>query len=331
MGRSRLATTLVAAAVAAGWASPAMAQDGIAQPGQAAADHAAEQPGPPEQGPTQPSGAWPLQEGHVPSYKAPPKYQTVVRGEIQDNDPIGEYGQPRWTAWRLFPTTRVYVVPAGTVQLEFWLDTLLPFSDPDEVRFRGLYELEIGLGHRLQLDLYLRTEQKGYQGKLELESEKLELRWALADWGVIPGNPTLYLELSRFTEGPMTLEAKVLLGGNLASRTHWGVNLVFERDLGGTHLYNQYGVTAGLSYVVLDRTFSLGAELQFESADGGRNDRGSLSEAKLLAGPSLQWRPVPPVHVDLVALFGGLGGRSDTGDFEWRAGMRPLLVVGCEL
>jgi hypothetical protein len=345
------------------WVAPARAQNGIAQPGESAAERDAQrqqqqqqqQPAAGQPTPAQPAApeapkpaepiknAWPLQEGHLPSYAAPPRYESVVRGAITDNDPIGDYGQPRWTGARLFPTTRVYILPANTVQMEYWLDVVMPFGGgssfagqfpggtPDDSRLRNLYELEIGLGYHLQLDLYLRTEQQGYQGALQVESEKLELRWALADWGVIPGNPTLYFELSRFSGGPMTLETKVLLGGNLASRLHWGVNLVFERDLGGTPLYNQYGVTAGLSGAVVDRKFSLGVEVQVESTDGGRDDRGNLSELWILGGPSIQWRPVPPLHIDLVALFGGLGDHDVSGAFAWRGGMRPLVVIGWEL
>jgi hypothetical protein len=287
----------------------AKAQSGIAQPGQAAQENS--------------------EAGKPP--RSTSKNSTVVQGALQENDLIGDYAQPRWTAQRLFPTTRIYVVPPESIQLEYWLDTLAAFSSPGDVRFRNLYELELGLGHRLQLDLYVRTEQKGYQGTMELESEKLELRWALADWGKLPGNPTLYFELSRFTEGPATLETKLLLGGNLAARMHWGLNVVFERDLGGSALLNQYGVTAGIAYAVTDRKLSIGAELQFESTDGGRDARGQLDEVKVFAGPSVQWRPVGPVHVDLVALIGAFGERNEAGELGLSAGMRPLLVIGYAL
>ena len=310
---------------ASGVASTAQAQ--VVQPGQAAqeqdedaADATRAEQTRAAEGPT----------SRVPSYAAQPNYETIVRGEIAENDPIGSYDQPRWTASRLFPTTRVYVLPAKTIQLEYWLDTVMPFSTPSDVRFRNLYEVEMGLGYRLQLDLYVRTEQQGDQGPLAVESEKLELRWALADWGVIPGNPTLYFEASRFTDGPATLESKLLLGGNIGGRLHWGANLVFEHDLWGDALANQYGVTGGISYALIDRVFSLGAELQVESTDQGKHVRNKLDELWVLAGPTIQWRPVPPAHVDLVALVGGLGER-DTDKLKFKAGMRPLLVVGWEL
>ena len=265
---------------------------------------------------------------HVPAYAAPTTI--VVHGRIAEDDQIGDYNQPRWTATRLFPTTRVYVVPAGTVQVEYWSDTRTLFSTPDQTRFRNLYELEMGLGHRLQLDLYLRTEQNGSQGQLDLESEKIELRYALTDWGVIPGNPTLYLELSRFTNAPATAEIKLLLGGNLFGPVHWGLNAVYERDLWGSALFHQYGLTGGLSYAVIDRELSVGAEMDVESTDAGRQHRTRLDELWVSAGPSIQWRPVPPVHLDLVALLGALGERQSDA-MSFKAGIRPLLVAGWEI
>lgn len=298
-------------------APPALAQ--VVQPGQAAQE-SAESARPDDE----------AEPKHVPTYAAPPVYETVVRTGIAENDLVGAYAQPRWTGARLFPTTRIYVLPPNTLQLEYWLDSVVPLAHPEDVRFRNLYEVEIGLGHRLQLDLYLRTEQKGWTGAEGVESEKIELRYAFADWGRIFGNPTLYVEFSRFSEAPPTVEAKLLLGGNLAARMHWGVNLVFERDLGGGSLVNQYGVTGGLAYAVIDREFSLGAELQVESSDGGKHGRGRLEELWALAGPSIQWRPVPPLHIDLVALFGGLGSR-ESGALDFVAGARQWLVIGWEL
>ena len=136
----------------------------------------------------------------------------------------GPYQQPQWTERRRFPGTRVYVAPPGSATFEFWLENKTPFGG--ENRLRTLYEMAFGLGHRLQLDLYVRTQVDG-QGPMVIESERLELRWALADWGVLPGNPTLYLEWIRPTDGPMRAELKLLLGGELSPRLYWGFNLFF--------------------------------------------------------------------------------------------------------
>lgn len=145
---------------------------------------------------------------------------------------IGDYNQPRWTATRHFPGTRVYVVPAGSVGAEWWLDYKQSLSDRRAARYRSRYELESGLGHRLQLDVYLQTEQSGHHAPIKLAAEKVELRYALADWGVIPLNPTLYLELVRNHDDYPVDELKALFGEELAPRWHMGMNLVFEHARG---------------------------------------------------------------------------------------------------
>ena len=286
----------------------------VAQPGQAAADAEG----------TPATEATP----RLHSWDAPPVYQTIVVGGAREEDLIGAYKQPRWSAARLFPTTRVYVLPAETVQLEVWLDTQLAFREAENVRFRNRYELEIGLGHRLQLDLYLGTEQQGIDGKLGLESERIELRYAFADWGVAWGNPTIYLEFARHDEGPPTLEAKLLLGGGIVPRLHWGLNLVFESALAGSDWGFEYAVTGGLAYALVDSCFSLGGEIRLAAADK-MGSRFRFADVELMAGPSLQWRPVPPVHIDLVLLFGALAERVDD-TLHYKAAMNPLLVVGWE-
>ena len=74
----------------------------------------------------------------------------------------------------------------------------------------------------------MQTEQDGHEGQLELLAEKVELRWALADWGVIPLNPTLYVEYVRNDDGPPALELKALAGDELARALHLGLNLVWS-------------------------------------------------------------------------------------------------------
>ncbi|MCA9565315.1 MAG: hypothetical protein KC561_17575, partial [Myxococcales bacterium] len=158
------------------------AQDTIPQPAHQAQDRSDSEEGP---------------DYHYRSWEAPAEYVSETHAErvLREEEPIGDYGQPRWTAHRRFPMTRVYVRPAGMIDFEWWLETKLNLSDTNDVRHRSQYEFEFGLGHRLQLDLYLATQQKGHDGAFELYQEKVELRWALADWGEIWGNPTLYWEL----------------------------------------------------------------------------------------------------------------------------------------
>jgi hypothetical protein len=316
---SRIPALLVAASIAAAPAA-VRAQDTVIQPGQAAADREADAG---EAGATGSEPGW-----HQHSWSAPPVYETTVTaGSYREEDPIGAYAQPRWTGTRRFPTTRVYVLPEGTLQFEWWWEGRFDLEGGAPVRQRSNYEVEIGLGARLQLDLYLETTQYD-DGPLQLSAEKVELRWALADWGVIPTNPTLYLEFIRASDGPSKLEAKLLFGGEIVPGWHWGANLVYESQLWGEELENEWAITGGISATVIDEVFSLGLEVKGATADSAGR-RFAFDSWEVLAGPSLQWRPVPPMHIDLVALFAvaveGDGATSDTSPIA-----QPTLVAGWE-
>jgi hypothetical protein len=321
---SILRTPLSLSAVLALLTAPAAwGSDPIPQPASSAQERSQEQreasqPKAPEEG------------EHLPSYAAPAVPETRVSAPrvLREEERIGTYAQPRWTARRRFPNTRIYVVPEGTAQFEWWLETKTPLDAADDSRFRSQFEFEFGLGHRLQLDLYLETEQKAF-GEWGLSSEKAEVRYAFADWGVLPANPTLYVEWVRTHEGPHKAELKLLLGDELGPRLHWGANLVYERVLGGSR-EAEYAATAGLSYTLQDERLSLGGELKVELVDvSGR--RFKFDAVEVLVGPSLQWRPVKAAHVDLVALFGPEFERGGAGeDFASALILQPTLIFGWE-
>ena len=237
----------------------------------------------------------------------------------------GEYQQPKWSERRRFPGTRTYVAPPGSASFEVWLENKTPIGGDN--RLRTLYEISFGLGHRLQLDLYLRTEADG-QGPMYVESERLELRYAFADWGVIPGNPTLYLEWIRQTTGPMKAELKLLLGGELSSRLYWGFNLFWERDLWGTPQTNEYGFTGGLSYSLRDSKFSLGAEARVELVDTRRR-RFDPESVEVLVGPTMVWRPISAANILLVWFVGPEFAKADAASsYQATFVLQPTLVAG---
>ncbi|MEI6149943.1 MAG: hypothetical protein WCS01_12640 [bacterium] len=219
---------------------------------------------------------------------------------LREESLIGSYEQPLWTATRRFPTTRVYVVPEGKMEVEYWLRTT--FNKDGTTSYRSLYEVEFGLPHRFQLDIYSRTDQSGKDGEI-YQSEQLELRYALADWGNLPGNHTLYLEWIRHDQRdePDQIEPKILFGGELAQRWHWGVNFVAECQTGGD-LEREYQFCSGLSYAVRDYKLALGAECKAAFTDT-KEDRGNFENSVLL-GPSLQYRPFPQMTMNFAPLFG---------------------------
>jgi hypothetical protein len=235
---------------------------------------------------------------HLGSWRMPAV--TVVgqpAAEQREEDRIGEDEQPRWTAHRRFPNTRIYVLPQGQFEFEFWSRADVPDDGPTTMQ--NMYEVEMGLGHRVQLDLYVVSRNEG-EGETFLD-QKFEVRYALADWGVIWANPTLYLEYVLRDQKQDKVEAKLLVGDELAPRWHWGVNGVFEAETGGDQ-EREYGLTLGLSYTVLDERLAVGVEARGNMTDA-KGSRGDYEE-QALVGPSVQFRPIPNMHVDLAPLVG---------------------------
>lgn len=247
---------------------------------------------------------------------------TVVTGErvqvseFREEDLVGPYRQPEWTKFRRFTTTRVYVQPPGHVGVEWWMRPTLPRHGPAEIQ--NQYEIEFGLPGRLQLDLYLVRNQEGNDGPAAVDEQKIELRWALADWDEIAWNPTFYFELANKDSEADSIEAKVLLGDEIAPGWHCGVNFVYEHQM-GDELENVYEVTCGVSHTLEDQQLSLGGELKASLANT-HADRGDFSE-ELLLGPSLQYRPTARMHIDVATLV-GIG--ADSPDAQ------GFLVVGYE-
>src|SRR5206468_4043979 len=82
-----------------------------------------------------------------------PPLEVFGKAPLREDDRIGTYAQPRWTADRLFSETRVYVIPKGKVEFEYWFR---PTTDRDgSTDTQTMYEVEFGLPGRIQLDFYV--------------------------------------------------------------------------------------------------------------------------------------------------------------------------------
>jgi hypothetical protein len=222
---------------------------------------------------------------------------------LKEETAVGPYKQPEWTMSRRFPTTRVYVQqPPGGVAAEQWVRTRVTDG---KAKHRVQEEVEIGLPHRLQLDLYYNWTIDSV-GVARQEHVAVELRYALADWGVIPLNPTLYAEY-KFADPESDIsdvvEAKALLGEEVSAAWHWGLNLVYERELTGEKA-EEWAASQAVSYSAVDRKFGIGAEMKYVQETVVAEGMRGAAEHKLLLGPSVQWRPAPNVHLDVAPLFG---------------------------
>lgn len=118
---------------------------------------------------------------------------------------------------------------------------------------------------------------------------------------------------------PDAYELKLLLGEQLAPRWQWGFNLFYEQEIGGARAI-EWGFSQAVGYSPVESKFSVGLEMKFEQT----NERGSRGdpEIEFLIGPSVQWRPSPRTHLDLVPLF---GATRDSPHVE------VFLVFGIEL
>ena len=233
-----------------------------------------------------------------------PPVTVYGQAPLREEDRIGDYAQPRWTAHRRFSETRLYVIPKGMVEFEYWLRTDAPKRGNGPTEFQSMYEFEFGLPKRFQLDLYAVGHKTGSEGSFAVNEQKVEVRYAFADWNKIFGNPTVYLEWSQENQGHDLVEGKVLLGGQMVSRWHWGMNFVSEQETGGAReISNEW--TTGISYSAEDTKLAVGVETQLAMVNS-RIAPGLRSpyETSFLAGPSLQFRPLPQMHIDIAPLFG---------------------------
>ena len=269
-----------------------------------------------------PPGRPPLSEQAVPgrrlrSWELP---AIQVAGEpppeLREEERVGSYRQPRWTTVRRFPTTRVYVIPEGKIDVEYWMRIDRPRKQgPD--RFRSFYEFEIGLPNRFQFDFYAIADHTSSVEPFDINTRMYELRYAFADWGEIPGNPTAYVEWVANEDAPDKWETKLLFGDEAAPGWHWGSNLVFEQEVSGTR-EREVQVTGALSKTIIDSVFSVGGE--FKAANISSTEPGDDAQEFFL-GPSVQWRPSERSHVDFTPLV-GLGGESGS--------MQVWFILGFE-
>ena len=210
---------------------------------------------------------------------------------------VGEYNQPLWSTMRMFASTRVYVMnPPGSAMYEKWFDVRDRRNGPAQIRMRD--EFTFGLGKRLQLDLYSHTVYDGKNGEQDFDWRgfSFEFRYALADWGKLPGNPTLYWE-TKMLDGGWGIEPKLLLGDQIGNNGIWGLNLIYEGNLAPTReaQEREYAGTASYGYIV-NNNLTLGASTMYRNNDG--------NSTEYYIGPLLQYRFNGHSYISIEAMPG---------------------------
>ncbi len=227
-----------------------------------------------------------------------------VPGEVKA---MGGYLQPEWTARRRFVTTRVFVQPEGQAEVELGYDTARDPGGFTTKLFRQ--EIEYGLPHRFQVDLenIFQNFHEGVEGagKWHHDSTAVELRYALADWDKLPLNPTFSVAWKLNDGKADAIEGQLLLGDEITPLWHWGVNFLFEQQVGDDR-FREKSVSGGLGYSVINEKLNLGVETKY-TVESDQDTRGQ-PERRWQIGPSLQWRPTDETHFDLVPMWGATRG-----------------------
>jgi hypothetical protein len=207
---------------------------------------------------------------------------------------VGPYNQPLWSTMRMFPSTRVYVMnPPGSAMYERWFDIRERKGDRSaQVRMRD--EFTFGLGNRLQLDLYSHTVFDGKNGNHTFgwRGFSWEVRYALADWGKIWGNPTLYLE-HKLLNGRQGIEPKLLLGDKVGKNGIWGLNTIYEANFGDTLTEREDEFATTGSYAqILNASLTLGISSMYR--------HNFIDESnELYVGPVGQYRFSPKAYLSV--------------------------------
>lgn len=229
---------------------------------------------------------------------------TVVGKPASETEPVGANQQPEWTTRRRFSNADVYVQPPLQVELSTgWV-----VREPDEeghTRHQFLQEIEIGLPYRLQADLELAEEIEDGNGKFS--NVGVELRWALADWGVIFMNPTVYGEWEFHPDEADEFEVKLLFGESVTQRLFTAVNFFYEQQVGGED-EQEFAVSNAWSYSLIDRVLGAGAEMRFTLEKEKEKSPGKQTEEEFeplfVIGPSLSWRITENLSLVAAPLFG---------------------------
>lgn len=256
-----------------------------------------------------------------------------VEGRPYGEEIIGPYRQPRWSArGRFSANTDVYVLPP----FSFYLDLDYHGTFPREGRSDHLFtqEFEVGLPYRFQFAFELNEEHQ--DGRSQVPFTTIEGRWAPANWGKIPFNPTFFAEYN-FGIGkqypvqpgankeqeaadlpsqpgvsdavrsqtskniPDAYELRLLLGQEIGKYIEFAGNIFFDQDL-EVDREREIGFSTAISYAIRGEVMKVGLETSYRNV----SQPGARSKAKNLfeLGPSFTIKPSPHTRIDLAPLFG---------------------------
>jgi hypothetical protein len=243
---------------------------------------------------------------------------------VVTGDDIGSaYGAPGgFSRTRFAPLTTAYVLPPWTFYFgEIYEGDALRHGPPDHLFTQ---EMEMGLPYRFGVAAEANFER--FNGGGGASTVSIEGRYALADWGKIPLNPTIFVEYKfgvgpiRHEEGPApppgeeeeesgppqrpdAYEVRLLLAEEFGGRFEWAMNGFFEKentlDRGREWGFAQSLVTP----ILLPREqLKVGVEMQYKNFTV-KDTRGDPIHTFVI-GPTAAFRTTQNTRFDVSTLFG---------------------------
>jgi hypothetical protein len=277
------------------------------------------------------AGGSALAESIESTHELPP---VSVEGRPYGEELVGPYHQPRWSArGRFSADTDVYVLPPYSFYVDLDYHGTFPRRGfPDHL---FIQEFELGLPHRFQLafELY----QEAQNGQRQIPFVLFEGRYALADWGKIPLNPTILAEYrigtgkqypvqpgqnqeseagdSEQPQGdvaggvthemkknvPDAYEVRLLLGQEIGKYIEAAGNIFLDQDLSGDR-EREIGFSTAASYSIRGEALKIGLETNYRNVSQPGNRRNAQNIFEL--GPAFTVKPSPHTRIDVAPLFG---------------------------
>jgi hypothetical protein len=256
-----------------------------------------------------------------------------VEGRPPGEEIIGPYNQPRWSArGRFSADTDVYVLPPFSFYLDLDYHGTFPRQGKPDHLFTQ--EFELGLPYRVQVAFELNQERQ--DARTQVPFTTIEARWAPANWGKIPLNPTLFAEYNfgigrqypvqpgqnkeqdpvdesdpngvaesvreQTTKSiPDAYELRLLLGQEIGKYIAFAGNFFLDQDLAGDR-EREIGFSTAISCPIRGEALKIGLETSYRnvSQPGQRGDAKNIFEL----GPSFTVKPSPHTRIDVAPLLG---------------------------
>jgi hypothetical protein len=179
----------------------------------------------------------------------------VVQAEAPSPEIPSAYGAPpAFSQSRFSPLTNAYVLPPGEIYSSV-------IYELDDVHYRlpdNHWTLETEMGLPYRFNIAMESDLQHYDGDTQISTVSFEGRYAFADWGKIPLNPTVFAEYKigigdilhdegaptpgkKFGPGgfdksqpiPDGYEVRLLLSEDFFDRIEWALNGFFEQEIAG--------------------------------------------------------------------------------------------------